>query len=57
MAILVTVQGNIGSGKSTRRAPGERFQGNKSVCFLQEPLDIWNTVTMAWYSNANTLLR
>ena len=46
MAILVTVQGNIGSGKSTLvERLRERFQGNESVCFLQEPLDIWNTIT------------
>lgn len=46
MAILVTVQGNIGSGKSTLlERLRKRFQGNKSVCFLQEPLDIWNTIT------------
>ena len=46
MAILVTVQGNIGSGKSTLvERLRKRFEGNNSVCFLQEPLDIWNTIT------------
>ena len=45
MTILVTVQGNIGSGKSTLvERLRKRFNGC-NVCFLQEPLDIWNTIT------------
>ena len=45
MTILVTVQGNIGSGKSTLvERLRKRFNG-ANVCFLQEPLHIWNTIT------------
>ena len=45
MTILVTVQGNIGSGKSTLvERLRKRFNGS-NVCFLQEPLHIWNTIT------------
>ena len=45
MTILVTVQGNIGSGKSTLvERLRKRFHGT-NVCFLQEPLHIWNTIT------------
>ena len=51
--IIVSVQGNIGSGKSTlldqlKQRLGSTWDdkyGNKlSVCFLKEPVDIWNTV-------------
>ena len=46
MTILVTVQGNIGSGKSTLvNNLQQRFGQNKKICFLQEPVDIWNTIT------------
>lgn len=46
MTILVTVQGNIGSGKSTLvEQLQQRFGQIKKICFLQEPVDIWNTIT------------
>ena len=47
MVILATVQGNIGSGKSTLIKYLESSYmdcSNKSVCFLQEPVEEWNTI-------------
>ena len=46
MVILATVQGNIGSGKSTliQYLRDMYKDGDKKVCFLQEPVDLWNTI-------------
>ena len=46
MVILATVQGNIGSGKSTliQYLRDMYKDGDKKVCFLQEPVDEWNTI-------------
>ena len=42
---IVSIEGNIGSGKSTLVAALQnRFKEAKNVCFLQEPVDIWNTI-------------
>jgi len=47
MPILATVQGNIGGGKSTLveyLCSKYNENGDKKICFLQEPVDDWNTV-------------
>jgi deoxyguanosine kinase len=46
MVILATVQGNIGSGKSTliHYLQKSYKESGKKVCFLQEPVDEWNTI-------------
>ena len=42
---LVTIQGNIGSGKSTFvKQLKNLFKENKKIYFLQEPVDIWMTI-------------
>jgi len=42
---LISIEGNIGSGKSTLVRNLEKEYGNNSeFCFLQEPIDIWNTI-------------
>lgn len=42
---LITIQGNIGSGKSTIvRELKKKYGDNKDICFIQEPVDIWNTI-------------
>lgn len=42
---IISVEGNIGSGKSTLVEELQKSFGNsKKVCFLQEPVDIWNTI-------------
>ena len=46
MMTIHHVQGNVGSGKSTLvNNLQQRFGQNKKICFLQEPVDIWNTIT------------
>lgn len=47
MVLLVTVQGNIGSGKSTLiqyLQSSYKDCPDKKICFLQEPVDEWNTI-------------
>ena len=42
---LITIQGNIGSGKSTIvRELKKKYGDNEDICFIQEPVDIWNTI-------------
>ena len=42
---IISIEGNIGSGKSTLvEALRQKFEGIRNVCFLQEPVDIWNTI-------------
>ena len=42
MAKIISVEGNIGSGKSSFvRDLKERFSDRPDVCFLQEPVDEW----------------
>jgi deoxyadenosine/deoxycytidine kinase len=42
---IISIEGNIGSGKSTLVAAlQEKFSEAKNICFLQEPVDIWNTI-------------
>jgi len=45
MTIILTVQGNIAAGKSTFvENLRQQYEGNHSVCFLQEPVDEWSTI-------------
>jgi len=42
---IISIDGNIGSGKSTLVADlKERLGYDKNICFLQEPIDLWNTI-------------
>ena len=42
---IISIDGNIGSGKSTLVADlKERLGNDKNICFLQEPIDLWNTI-------------
>jgi len=42
---IISVEGNIGSGKSTLVEELRKKFGNcDNICFLQEPVDIWNTI-------------
>ena len=46
MTIILTVQGNIAAGKSTFvESLRQQYEGNSRVCFLQEPVDEWSTIT------------
>lgn len=45
--IIISVDGNIGSGKSTKVKDIENYykeQGRTDVIFIQEPVDAWNSV-------------
>jgi deoxyguanosine kinase len=45
MARLISVEGNIGSGKSTLiKNLKESFKNEQSIIFLTEPVDEWNTI-------------
>ena len=42
---VISIDGNIGSGKSSLVSIlKERFSDAKNICFLQEPVDEWNTI-------------
>jgi deoxyadenosine/deoxycytidine kinase len=42
---IITIEGNIGSGKSTLVAKlSENLREHEDICFLQEPIDIWNSI-------------
>jgi len=42
--IIISIEGNIGAGKTTALEKlQERMQGDNSVVFLREPVDIWET--------------
>ena len=45
--MIISVEGNIGSGKSTLVDNLKRHLSNKEInyVFVQEPVDIWNTIT------------
>jgi deoxyadenosine/deoxycytidine kinase len=58
--IIISIEGNIGSGKSTLLAAlVEKYQGQKKVVFLKEPVDEWEkikdengcTMLQKFYSN------
>ena len=43
--IIISIEGNIGSGKSTLlERLKEVCQLDPSICFIQEPVDVWNTI-------------
>jgi len=45
--IIISLDGNIGSGKSTKVKDIEEYygaQGRKDILFIQEPVDAWNSV-------------
>jgi deoxyadenosine/deoxycytidine kinase len=45
MTVIISVQGNIGSGKSTLVAKlKEILGGTRRVCYMQEPVDEWATI-------------
>ena len=44
-AKIISVEGNIGSGKSTLVDMLQtHFADNPRICFLQEPVSVWNTI-------------
>lgn len=45
MTMIISIEGNIGSGKSTLVSALENhFKDSLYIGFLQEPVDIWNTI-------------
>lgn len=48
LPLFISVQGNIGSGKSTLVKLLQKYFNNDlrqlNVCFLQEPVDVWETI-------------
>lgn len=45
MTVIISVQGNIGSGKSTLVANLKMLLGdNQRICYLQEPVDEWKEI-------------
>ena len=57
---IISIEGNVGSGKSTLvEALRKAYANDKRVCFLQEPVDEWqnicdssgNTILEKYYSN------
>jgi len=45
--VIISFDGNIGSGKSTKVKDIEKYyreQGRKDIIFIQEPVDSWNSV-------------
>ena len=41
---IISIEGNIGSGKSTFVEQLKLNIKNDKICFLEEPVDIWNTI-------------
>ena len=42
---IISIEGNIGSGKSTLVDMLQtHFVDNPRICFLQEPISVWNTI-------------
>jgi len=42
MARIISIEGNIGTGKTTfLRSLREHFKDREDVCFLDEPVDLW----------------
>jgi deoxyadenosine/deoxycytidine kinase len=45
MTLIFSLNGNIGSGKSTLGETLEKYyKGNTNVLFIQEPVDLWNSI-------------
>ena len=41
---IISIEGNIGTGKSTLLGElRQRYAGDLSICFLDEPIHVWNT--------------
>tara|TARA_Y100000816_G_scaffold288619_2_gene273513 strand:- start:765 stop:1508 length:744 start_codon:yes stop_codon:yes gene_type:complete len=54
-SVLISIEGNIGSGKSTLlRTLRERFNSSDTVCFLDEPVEEWNSIIDA---GGNTMIQ
>ena len=46
--IIISIEGNIGSGKSTLLTELKaRYAADPTICFLEEPVGIWNTIVDA----------
>ena len=41
---IISIEGNIGSGKSTFVEQLKQNIKNENICFLEEPVDVWNTI-------------
>ena len=42
---IISIEGNIGSGKSTLvEKLRAKYASHPRICFLQEPVDVWNTI-------------
>lgn len=41
---IISIEGNIGSGKSTFVEQLKQTLKNDAICFLQEPVELWNTI-------------
>jgi deoxyadenosine/deoxycytidine kinase len=45
MTVIISIEGNIGSGKSTLLEElKSRYAKDVTICFLEEPVGIWNTI-------------
>ena len=45
MTVIISIEGNIGSGKSTLLEElKSRYAKDETICFLEEPVGIWNTI-------------
>ena len=47
LPIIISFDGNIGSGKSTKVKDIEKYyqeQGRTDILFIQEPVDEWNSI-------------
>lgn len=52
---IISIEGNIGSGKSTFiNILKEYFKGNDNIIFVDEPVDMWNTIQD---KEGNTILK
>ena len=44
--LIISIEGNIGSGKSTFLEQLRlKYSADPTICFLMEPVDIWSTIT------------
>jgi deoxycitidine kinase/deoxyguanosine kinase len=41
---IISIEGNIGSGKSTFVEALKKHFHSESICFLDEPVELWNTI-------------
>lgn len=41
---IISIEGNIGSGKSTFVEQLKQTLKHDNICFLQEPVELWNTI-------------